>query len=310
MKHSSKPAAIGTLTIILTLIMWSSIPLFLKHFSESIDQFTSNGWRYGFSALLWLPLVIVALLRKRLPKGIWKAALVPSIVNAIGQVTFVAAHYKIEPGLLSFGLRSQIIFSAVGAYILFPVERSTIKSKKYLIGAFIVTIGTSGAILLGNTTPTSDELYGILLSVISGFLFAAYAIAIRKYMNGINSVVAFAVISQYTAFAMIVLMLKYGDNFGATALDMSGNQIMWLLISAVIGIAFGHVLYYMSIARLGVAVSSGVLQLHPFAVAVASFFIFKETLSTPQWVSGTIAVGGAALMLTVQRGLTRPKKQV
>ena len=150
----------------------------------------------------------------------------------------------------------------------------------------------------------------ILLSVLSGFLFAAYAIAVRKYMNGINSVVAFAVISQYTAAAMIVLMLVYGDQYGATTLDMSGNQIMWLLISAVIGIALGHVLYYMSIARLGVAVSSGVLQLHPFAVAVASFFIFNETLSTPQWVSGTIAVGGAALMLTVQQGLARPKKLV
>ena len=54
------------------------------------------------------------------------------------------------------------------------------------------------------------------------------------------------------------------------------------------------------------AVSSGVLQLHPFAVAVASFFIFNETLSMPQWISGTIAVGGAALMLTVQRWSSRP----
>ena len=310
MKHSFSPAKTGTLTIILTLIAWSSIPLFLKHFADSIDLFTSNGWRYGFSAFLWLPLVIVALLRKRLPKGIWRAALVPSIVNAIGQVTFVAAHYKIEPGLLAFGLRSQIIFAAVGAYILFPIERSTIKSKKYLIGAFIVTIGTSGAILLGGSPPTSDELLGILLSVVSGFLFAAYAIAVRKYMNGINSAIAFAVISQYTAAAMIVLMFMYGERYGADALDMPGNEFMWLLISAVIGIALGHVLYYMSIARLGVAVSSGVLQLHPFAVAVASFFMFSETLSTPQWVSGTIAVGGAALMLTVQRGLARPKQLV
>lgn len=308
MTHSSSSAKLGTLTIILTLIAWSSIPLFLKHFSESIDQFTSNGWRYGFSAFLWLPLVIVAFLRKRMPKGIWRAALVPSIVNAIGQVTFVAAHYKIEPGLLAFGLRSQIIFAAVGAYLLFPIERSTIRSKKYLIGAFIVTVGTSGAILLGSSPPTSDEMLGILLAIISGFLFAAYAVAVRKYMIGINSVLAFAVISQYTAAAMIVLMLRYGVRFGATALEMPANEFSWLLISAVIGIALGHVLYYMSIARLGVAVSSGVLQLHPFAVAVASYFIFDEMLSTPQWISGIIAVCGAALMLTVKRGLSRPKQ--
>ncbi len=56
----------------------------------------------------------------------------------------------------------------------------------------------------------------------------------------------------------------------------------------------------MSIRRLGVAVSSGVLQLHPFTTAVASFFIFREVLTAAQWVSGFVAVGGAVLMLGVQ----------
>ena len=90
--------------------------------------------------------------------------------------------------------------------------------------------------------------------------------------------------------------------------DVTGSKssLRW----AVIGIALGHVLYYMSIARLGVAVSAGILQLHPFIVAIASFFLFAEVLTTAQWISGSVAISGAVLMLTAQRRLARSIRPV
>ena len=123
------PRGVGILTIVLTLLGWASVPLFLRHFADSIDAWTSNGWRYGFSALLWAPVLVIGFCRRRLPAGLWRAAIVPSIVNCAGQVTFVVAHYKIDPGLITFGLRSQMVFVAVGAYLLFPIERPIIRSR-------------------------------------------------------------------------------------------------------------------------------------------------------------------------------------
>ena len=76
----------GALLVVLTLLGWSVVPLFLRHFAELIDPWTSNGWRYGLSALLWLPLVVVVASRKKLPRGIWALALVPSIFNAVLKV--------------------------------------------------------------------------------------------------------------------------------------------------------------------------------------------------------------------------------
>ncbi len=297
----------GILTVVITLIGWSSIPLFLKHFSHLIDAWTSNGWRYGFSALIWAPVLVFALLRRRLPAGLWRAAIVPSIVNSCGQVCFTWAHYKIDPGLLSFGLRSQILFAALGAFLLFPSERPVIRTRGFLIGMVIVLLGTSGAVLLGEERVDVTHLAGIALALASGLLFAMYGLAIRRYMHRFNSVIAFAAISQYTAAAMVILMLFFGDRAGLAALEMSGRQISWLLLSAIIGIALGHVFYYISIARLGVAVSAGVLQLQPFGVAVASYFLFAEVLSSGQWISGGVAVGGAILMLGVQRLVTRKR---
>src|SRR5262245_44974854 len=131
----STSTLVGIITVVMTLVGWASVPLFLRHFSEQIDAWTSNGWRYGFSALVWLPVSVVASVRKRMPAGHWKAASVPSVVNAAGQVCFTWAHYRIDPALLTFGLRSQLVFVAIGAWILFPKERAVIRTPGYLVGA-------------------------------------------------------------------------------------------------------------------------------------------------------------------------------
>jgi len=290
----------GILTIVMTLVGWSSIPLFLRYFADHIDVWTSNGFRYGASALFWAPVLIVAWLIGRWPAGLWRAAFIPGLVNSLAQVCFAYAHYQIEPGLLTFGLRSQIIFAAIGAYLLFPNERFVIRSPGYLLGALLVITGTSGSVLLSPQSVNPSHFTGVGFAILSGCLFACYGLSVRRFADGINSVMAFAAISQLTALVMIVLMLILGQEHGATAFQLSRSQFNWLMISAFIGIALGHVFYYMSIARLGVAVSSGVLQLQPFLVAVASYLLFGEVLNLAQWISGGLAIGGAMLMLSMQ----------
>jgi len=298
-------ALTGSIILLLTLLGWSSVPLFIKHFSHDIDAWTSNGWRYGFSAVLWLPVVLWGLLRRSIPPGLFRAAIIPSFFNAAGQICFTWAHYKIDPGLLTFGLRTQIVFVAAGAFLLFPTERPIIRTRTYLLGVAMVLAGTVGTVMLGHEPPRGASALGIALAIGSGLLFAGYALAVRRGMHGVNSVVAFSVISQYTAAVMVALMLLLGDGAGIHALDLGPRQFALLLLSAVIGIALGHVFYYIAIARLGVAISSGVLQLQPFLVAVGSWSLFDERLTSAQWASGAAAITGALLMLTIQGRLAR-----
>ena len=111
---------------------------------------------------------------------------------------------------------------------------------------------------------------------------------------------SFAAISQYTAGAMLVLMLIFADRMGAGALDMNLPRFGLFLLSAIIGIAAGHVLYYVSIEKLGVTVSSGVIQLQPFTVAALACVVFGGRLSVAQWLFGAVAVVGAITMIDVQ----------
>ncbi|MBL0920817.1 MAG: DMT family transporter [Phycisphaerales bacterium] len=302
-ERPASPAA-GLCTVVMTLLGWSSVPLFLKHFSHSIDPWTSNGWRYGFSALLWAPVLLFIGVRGTKPSRLWRAAVVPALFNACGQVLFTLAHYRIEPALLTFGLRLQIVFVALGAAMLFPAERRVVRSPIYLAGAALVLLGAVGTALLGKEPLVGGSLEGFLMAAGSGALFAGYALSVRKTMAGIHPVVAFAAISQYTAGAMVVLMLALGERSGLTALDLSTGQFALLLLSAVIGIALGHVFYYISIANLGVAISAGVIQLQPFVVGAASFVLFDERLTPLQWCSGLVAVSGAVMMLWLQKRLS------
>lgn len=306
MHTSSMSKSSGLITVLLTLAGWSAVPLFLRYFADHIDAWTSNGWRYSFAALCWAPVVVAKLFKKDMPPKIWKLAIIPALVNSIGQVCFTVAHYKINPGLLTFGLRSQIVFVTIGAAILFANERAIIRSPRFLFGLFLVMAGTTGAVLFGEPLQGATGV-GVILALSSGVAFAAYALSVRHYMHGVNPIVAFAVISQYTALTQLGLMFALGDRFGAGALDLSTLNLAALLFSAVIGIALGHVFYYISIAKLGVAVSSGVIQLQPICVGILSYFIFKEQLSAGQWTSGAFAIIGAALMLYVQHRMTRSR---
>lgn len=322
---SSQARWLGVVCVLAALIGWSSIPLFLKHFSHLIDPWTSNGWRYGFSALFWSPVVVLGLARRSLPQGIWRAAFWPSVVNCAAQVVFCLGHYKIDPGLLTFGLRSNIVFSVVGAAILFQAERKVIGSPVFLLGMVLVIGGTTGTILAGGDGfPQGETLWGVLLAVAAGAGFAGYAISVRKWMHGFNAIHSFAVISLYTAIGMVGLMIGISESHGLEALDLIGaplagpgqeaaeatgatnggvfpfDQFGMLLLSALIGIALGHVAYYYAIAKLGVAVSSGVIQLQPFFVSIASLALFGELLTGWQWGFGTVAVLGAVMILIVQ----------
>lgn len=316
-------SVMGLVTLFMTLLGWSSIPLFLKFFSTDMDAWAANGWRYGFSALLWLPVLVVGFMRGTLPKDLWKAAVVPSIFNVTGQAAFAWAPYFIEPGLMTFGLRTQIIFVAVGAYMLFPNERPVLRSRAFLGALGVVFAGAMGTLLLARghadaaqaaaaTTPdlfghhltrVQARAFGIVLSVGSGALFAGYALAVRQYMHGMHPVTAFAAICQYTGIGLVALMLPMSHGAGGYVIHLPSDKLGLLALSAVIGIALGHVFYYTSIARLGVAMSSGVIQLQPIIVAVGSYFLFGEVLSRGQWLCGVAAVGAAMVMLGVQHRL-------
>ncbi len=290
----------GALCLLLTLLCWSTVPLYLRHLSSEVDFWTNNGWRYGASAVFWLPAIAWALWHRRLPAKIWRDALLPSIANIAGQAAFTAAFHEMNPGLVTFGLRTQLIWIALGAYMMVPSERGIITSRRYLIGAAVLVAGIVPILLGGDASIAGFNVKGTTLSILCALGYAMYGLSVRRSMGKYHPVIAFAVICQLTALGLIALMFAFGRDHGAYVPDLDPETLRDLAVSAFVGIAVGHIFYYVSIARLGVVVTSGVLQLQPFLVSAMSFVLFGERFQWWQWVAGVIAVGGAYLMLTCQ----------
>lgn len=295
----------GVLVLLTTLGCWSAVPLFLRHLSGYLDHWTNNGWRYGASALFWLPAVAWALWRRSLPRAIWTAALVPASLNAVAQVAFTAAHSYVDPGLLTFGLRLQLVAVAVGAYLLFPQERATIASPRYLSGLALLAGGIAGVLLGGDGGLSGGSAFGVMLAIGAGLGYGMYGLAVRRFMHGYHPIFAFGVIALYTGAALVAAMLAFAPGRGSAVLGLAPRELWYLGLSAFLGIALGHVLYYAAIARLGVAVTSGVLQLQPFVVGATSAALFGERLVAGQWVGGAVAIAGAGLVLSAQKAAER-----
>jgi drug/metabolite transporter (DMT)-like permease len=280
-----------------------------------IDGWTANGWRYGFSALLWLPVLLLSVRRGTFPGHLWKAALLPSFFNAVAQIAFGLAPYYVEPGLMAFSLRLQIVFVTVGAAFLFAAERKVIKSVGFIVGISMVILGTFATILLSPKGLGGGTGFGIGLAICSGLLYACYALSVRAKLHGTDPLLSFSVVSQYTALVMVGAMLVFArdksgaHDFGMQVFSLSGYQLFLLLLSSVIGIGIGHTLYFKSLQILGLAVSAGVVQLQPITVSVASIFIFNEHLTWQQWCTGALAVCGAGVMLTTQHLAAKRARQ-
>jgi drug/metabolite transporter (DMT)-like permease len=292
-----------------TLLGWASILLFLKHLVPFVDAWTTNGWRYGISALLWLPLLLTGARRGTLPKGIWWRALPASFFNIVGQLLYAKMPYYIGPGLGGFLIRVALVSSTLGAFILFADERVLLRSRLFWAGMTAVVAGSIGTVFLGQDAIGHLTATGIILGASSGAFFGLYGVCVRYYMRGIPSMTSFSVISLYTASALVVMMFLFGEQGGMRVFELSAFNWFILLLSALIGIAICHVSYYAAIARLGVAISTAIVQLAPFLCAIGAYFLFDEVLSRGQWLSGFVMIAGAMLLLAAEQQRPRPKKE-
>jgi drug/metabolite transporter (DMT)-like permease len=295
---------LGLAAIGLTLAGWSITPVLISYLSGHIDVLSNNAFRYAIAATVWLPVLLIGRMKKAVPEGLMKRALLPSAINVVAQTLFTSGFYLIDPAMMIIGLRMQIVFVALGAAMLFANERAVIRSNGFLVGASLATAGTVGVLVFElKTTAGLDNgrvVLGMLVAIASGAGFGGYGLAVRHAMHGVPAYFAFAAISQYTAGALIALMFAFAPGHGAALLELSGTHFALLIVSAFTGIAGTHVFYYVSIKRLGVAVSTAVLQLQPFGVGIISYAVLGERLSLPQWLCGVVAVLGAGLVLLVQ----------
>ncbi len=283
--------------LLVSILSWSSIPLFLKYFTVSLDAWTVNGVRYAIAALLLLPALrtLPATLHRR---TFWRNALVPAIVNSIGQVGWALIPYYVTASVMGFGIRTSFLFTVGGSLWLLPEERYLLGSLPFWAGGTLCIAGV-GALFWGSLRQASASIPGLAILLGSAAVWGFYSISVRKFMRGYPPHCSFAAISLYSAGIIVVLMLSFGRISRLLLLAPAGFGL--LALSAFLGIALAHVLMYYVLGHLGAIVESGAEMMTPFLTFCGAALIFGERLSAVQWMGGLGVISGCVLMVSAHR---------
>ncbi len=286
--------------LILSVFCSSTVPLFLKFFTPYLDAWTVNGYRYTVVFLVILPIIYFYARGNKYSKRMWKVALIPAFFNFAQQIAWAWSPYFIDPGLIGFLIKSTVIWSIAGSFIIFIDERYLLRSKMFWFGLVIALLGFIGLSYYGNNISLSGTFFGVILILISSVFMASYGLAVKKYFNDTNAIVSFSIIAFYTAIGIITLMFLFGEPNKLTQIPIT--ILMLIAISAFIGINMAHVLFYVALKHIGVTISYSVSLFSAFFTAILSYLLFDEKLTFFQWVAGTlIIIGGLLTILAKNR---------
>jgi drug/metabolite transporter (DMT)-like permease len=290
------------LSCIGTLICWSSAPLFIKYLTGYLDLWTQNVLRYAAASVFWLPFLLYQMRAGRLPRAVWKRALLPFIPNIIMQNLWAAAFYYINPGFASLLSMTGFLWVIILSIIFFAEERRLLGNRLFRLSILLSVVGLAGVMLFHPAFMQSYTKIGIVIVLLYGFTWGFYGVSVKIAFRDIDSRAGFSVVSIYTTIGLFVLILFKGHP--QQCLEMPPVGWVATIVSGIVGIALGHVLYYTSIRRIGSTVPSLVQLAQPFVVGVISYFVFSEALNPMQWIFGILLIAGSALAIAAEKSIS------
>src|SRR3954451_1449366 len=275
----------GYAAVFATVLIWSTPSLFLFYLNRFYDPYAQNFYRYSLACLAVLPFVFTRLGRtgERLDRRAFIACLLPALPNVVHQITQVMALSYIGPAVFAIFMRTSVIITAILALIFFPEERWIIRQWQFQAGTALGLLGAVGVFWFQPGTTTEHvPLAGVLIALGATFCWALYGVLVKRPAAQLGSIRSFGLVSLLTSAMLLPLTLAFGNI--ATPFHVAAHVNLILLISAVTCISLAHVLYYVAIRELGVALSQTLQLLCPVGALALSAWIFGERLTTPQLI--------------------------
>jgi drug/metabolite transporter (DMT)-like permease len=290
----------GYAAVFATVAIWSMPSLFQYYLIRYYDPWAQNFYRYSVAFLAIVPLLFFRPGRggRKIDMRAIGLCLIPCIPNVIHQVAQVVALFYVGPGVYAIFTRSSVIFTALLALALFPEERPVIRQWQFQLGTFLGLIGAFGVIWFQNGNGIQDRhiaLPGLFIAFTATFCWALYGIFVKRPSAQLGPIRSFALISFITSALLLPLTFLFGKI--ATPLHVGLQVNLILIISAVSCITLAHVLYYIAIHEIGVALAQTLQLLCPVGALALSAWIFGERLTHAQLWSAAILLFGAFLAM-------------
>jgi drug/metabolite transporter (DMT)-like permease len=291
----------GYAAVFATVLIWSTPSLFQFYLNRYYDPFAQNFYRYSVGCLAILPFAIYRFQRSgpRLDLRVIGACLAPALPNVVHQITQTLSLFYMGPGVYAIFTRSSVIITALLALAFFPEERWVIRQWQFQIGTLLGLLGAFGVFWFQSGWQTGrDPLRGLAIAFTATFCWALYGVLVKRPSARLGSVRSFGVISFLTSALLLPLTVAFGKI--GTPFHVGAHVNVILIISAVTCISMAHVLYYIAIREIGVALSQTLQLLCPLGALGLSAWFFGERLTHAQLWSAAILLFGAFLAMRVK----------
>ena len=291
----------GYAAVFATILIWSTPSLFQYYLNRYYDPWAQNFYRYLVACLAIAPLLIYRIQRGA-PQLNWRAVIIcfiPCLPNVIHQITQVMALFYMGPGVYTIFTRASVIFTALLALAFFPEERHVIRQWQFQLGTVLGLIGAFGVVWFQPGWKSGHiALPGLFIAFTATFCWALYGILVKRPSAQLGSIRSFGLISLITSVLLFPLTLAFGKV--GTPLHAGAHVNLVLIISAVSCITLAHILYYVAIREIGVALAQTLQLLCPAGALGLSAWIYGERLTHAQLWSAAILLLGAFLAMRVK----------
>jgi len=307
MERNTRKLSRGYAALFASIAIWSMPSLFQFYLVRYYEPFAQNFYRYSVACLAIAPFVFYRV-RRGGPKIDLHAlglCLIPCIPNVIHQITQVVSLFYMGPGVYAIFNRSSVIFTALLALAFFPEERHIVRQWQFQLGTLLGLLGAFGVIWFqsnGQEPALSASRMGrhiawpgLLIAFTATFCWALYAVLVKRPSAQLGAIRSFGVISFITSALSFPLTLLFGRI--DAPLHAAAHVNLILIISAITCITMAHVLYYVAIQEVGVALAQTLQLLCPLGALALSAWIFHERLTHAQLFSAAILLIGAFLAM-------------
>ena len=291
----------GYAAVFATVLIWSTPSLFQFYLNRYYDPFAQNFYRYAVACLAVMPFVIYRFGRNgpRIDLATIGACLAPALPNVVHQITQTLSLFYMGPGVYAIFTRSSVIVTALLALLFFPEERWIIRQWRFQAGTLLGLLGAVGVLWFQPGWKAGHiPLGGLAIAFTATFCWALYGVLVKRPSARLGSIRSFGLISFLTSALLLPLTCVFGKV--ATPLHVGLHVNLILIVSAVTCISMAHVLYYIAIREIGVALSQTLQLLCPAGALALSAWIFGERLSLAQVWSAAILLLGAFLAMRVK----------
>ena len=132
---------------------------------------------------------------------------------------------------------------------------------------------------------------GVIFFEIAGRVLSSIQISLLKNIVGVIGFLSFIVLQ--------------GDPFPA----FTGQEYIILVISGIIGVAIGDILFLASLRRIGSSLSAIVSTGYTISIFILAFLMFGEVISFISYLGGVLVILGVVIG-TIDRDLERTPKEI